>query len=326
MKSNKGLSMIELVVASMLFGILTLGFASFMKFSFKSQAVLSEQMDQIASDALGYRLIHNDLMQAGPSFEVMTKSVGGVNFFEYNPESTCTDCSRTVILRATPEGDEAQSIDFLIEELKASAGFSPLNPLSFYDPMVPNEISGNININRNTLKNVLSNLRSDTDLSEHGRLLLFYTPGRYGGGRMPSLVARVKVEGGTWSLVVPPELGIQRHPGSGLELTGASADDIFFRNMPPVGGNGQFALVKPLKLVRYMMVSDQIKERGTAKLIRVLYDGKRGTFPDCTKKESGCLAVVEQLKAIEFSRKDTASSLVKYHFNFERFEFEKERS
>lgn len=130
---------------------------------------------------------------------------------------------------------------------------------------------------------------------------------------------------GSWTLSPPAVVGRQLIPSTGVEMTNV---DMFFRNMPGIGGNGFLAMVKPMKLVRYQISPSFHKGFATSRLIRSEYNGSLGQFPNCasTVLATGCLVIGKHVKSLEFLRNETASPVIDYRLSVERFEFDTKES
>lgn len=128
-KTNKGFSLIEILIAAGLFSFFVLQAASFFTDAEKNLKKTQVKAESLAESMITERLILRDIWRAKPSYNVSClKDDKGKLFFSFSPGCE-NDCGRSIVLNSA-----SKSFSFIVTNIKTvSAGTSlPYKPVDAF--------------------------------------------------------------------------------------------------------------------------------------------------------------------------------------------------
>lgn len=311
-KDNKGFSIVEMMVATALFFIVSFSLLFFLTDVFKNQKKIEGELENSTDQYLGERYLEKDLMYSSASLYGWKLSDDNQNnFFDLisdYPENKINNKTRSIKLDS--EGEE-----FVFIADRPLMG-SPLlyNPASAYTVGASQNInttSAPLTFDSLNKENVVTKQRSD--FLKDGNLILIDFP--------ISIRPKSAVFNGELNMQIPPRfptfLGYVnggsvdkatqlssyfnfRNPYTGLEITSL---DQFFRTLPSASGGSPFVKIRVVQAVKYFL-----KKNPDNKDEFVLY---RSVF------EAGSFqkpqVVSNKVKSLELFRQSIASLVISFN-------------
>jgi len=277
-----GITLIELTIAAFIAGMLSLVMSTMIKSYTRATKVSEERMKSVGESLLGTRAIWHDVRQAGISFNMLNDLDGdeaGRKFYDYLPDSPCVKvasdpgkCKRTFTVSST--NNKGFVMAMTADGLMAP---TPIMPASFYTqtagatPSTPSTIEMEPEDLTDALDavDVVGKADATKKMSNAGTLLRFYSPffqrpvvgGSPNMSEAPRMLSFVGIAASKGVNPLPAAamtelgIGVQRRADMAPSMSGSAVDNIdtFFKALPPVGGLSAFAMVVPVKFVRYQI-------------------------------------------------------------------------
>lgn len=138
-QNNAGFTLVELVIAMLLFGIISYGAYVFMG-TFRKQSVDTlDAIEQALDISIGDRLLRQNLVDLAPSFNLLTLDDDySKNFYDLNSDVACTvDCERIFSMRPTGTLNKPFYM-LMLDNVIATQTFHPPQAYQITKPNNPN--------------------------------------------------------------------------------------------------------------------------------------------------------------------------------------------
>lgn len=309
-KNNKGFTLLEVMIATALIGMVGLILASFLEFAGKSSKKVTDELSVLQDVLTLERVLLRDLKSAGSSFNAMKiKDDRGRLFFDLVTDNQdLTDKGpRDFTLKKGKN-----YFDLIVESDKfRSMIYSPATAYNVgaqpTNPMVAATLSF-VSLNRNGIVRLTT---QDTgNLWEAGNILMLDSP---------STFRQVTPSGLDYSKPArsPIYLGYLRNSNSNMLANlgtygiydtshplkpnlNISSEDIFLRNVPGVGGGNPLVRLRKVQIVRYYLKDT---EDGKLSIYKSMFDGA---------KFSGDILLAKGVKGLSFHRKKATEPLIEF--------------
>lgn len=313
--NNKGLSLVELLVAVGILGISALVVGS-TQVMINRELTNSEKVIQSKIESLtGEKLLFFDLQSANVSFNnVLIRDDNSKNFFDYIPDlpisaSSNSEPERKITL-STKEGSNKTEIVFLMDD-------PSLGPVLVYDPSAAYKI-GEAPADLNTpasltfeglnRKEWIANQRENFWKTAHLLMLdttarirsMFGTVDMKVPPRSPIFVGKVNGDNLSADAILKKYLNVT-HPETGQEIGDA---DTFLRTVPSAGGGIPTVRIRAITAIRYSVENTGNNMR----LWRTIYSPETGTWE---RK----FLINENLDSVVFERSSVSSKIVTVKMN-----------
>lgn len=304
---NKGLSLIELLVAGAIGGGVILYLGQFIKLNESSNQKIMNEMEDISDNLNMEAVLRKDLTNAKHSLNNLNiQDDKGLKFFDYLSSSICTsNCSRSLKMQISKKSGEYsnKSIYFIIANDRAGEQ-QIYNPSDAY---TRNTLSFNSLNYENTLA-VRPNSPWNNSIKEKSVLMFVYSPievfapvtGISTPGRNLSYMGWAGASNYQGKLI--KESGMGNYDNRDLR-TGklVTNEDEFFKIMPYTTGLGSFAFLTSVKVIRYRLLTISKNGNLSGQLIRGELN-PNGTFYE--------IPIGFNIETVEFSRETISSPAI----------------
>ena len=277
-QNNKGLSLVELLVAGSIGCAVLLYTTQFIKINETSNKKIQNDLEDTSDNLNMEAILRKDLTNAKHSLNNLSvEDDSGKKFFDYLSSSTCSeDCTRSIKMEIgeKPGDFSKKSIYFII--INTAAGDQQIyNPADAYT-------RGTLKFNSLNYNNTLSvrpNSPWDVSIKTKGTLMFVYSPieifspvsGIATPGRTLSCIGWAG-SGNFLGKLIPETItdnGISYYVNSDLRNGKIiSSEDAFFKNMPYTTGLGSFAFLTAVKVIRYRLKTVQEGGKLRGELLR----------------------------------------------------------
>ena len=307
-KNQKGFSLVQVLVSSLLMVLLVAMFTSmYLKISTTQSQMQTTALDT-ADTRLAEQLIFKDFNGAGASFNVVKQmDNNNKSFYEFDASYSCAGEDSNYRVKTISPGKDAFYI--LTEEKSKSPDGDELSPLKIYDAIEAYDVSDTdvltfVSINK---KDYLKK-SANPNFWRPNQLLLFdmtahLTPSTGGAARSPIFLGMVGSEApatnAQFNKVIYQEVldhFYQEDPRDGKTYSNV---DEFLRRAPTVGGGQPIVRAMMVKITKYFVSTDK-------KLIRQEF--KNDTF-------TGNFVLADKVSSVDFIRPSGCQRVMKVRVN-----------
>ncbi len=309
MKTQRGFTLVEMIVGIALMGILGLVTASFFVFTAKTKNEITNEIEDKVDNILAERMLLKDLKFSEPSFNnLLITDDSGFRFFDYAFDTTDqVDDNRE--RKFTLDVNNKKEFTFLVtaEKLGASVMYTPSVAYEIGEiPASPNVAAS---LTFQSLNKGGELAKSRVGYWQPGVVLMLDTPAMVREmtstgpnykrpARSPVFVGVVQAPGATrLKRVDLPNFVDYSNPMYPSETV--TDEDYFLRNVPPLGGAAPLVRLKAVYIIKYYLEKD--KTTGRVSLYRSTYDANGF--------QSGQLFATNVSK-VEFTRKSARDALI----------------
>lgn len=316
MTTNKGFSIMELVIGMGLMALVSVVTASVMLLVNRTSTTMRKDMEASIDTTVAERVILGDLRQIAPSYNnILVNDDAGRGFFDYEPEvpsTTMTDemKSRTATLSLSGR----KTMEFIQQDTSAGEVLI-YDPVAAYDVgAAPENFNQAASLTFRSLNNNNWIKKQRPQMWENGRLVFLDTPAKIrpiGANGVADMTVTPKspiylgaINGEDATTPKDAEAMLRRtHP-----LSGATIDSVdkFLRDLPSMGGGLPIVRVRGVRWVRYALEAMPQAADG-ARLMRTVY--RNGQF-------GSAYMIAERLQSLQLTRKSINDRII--YFKLER--------
>lgn len=304
---NKGMTLIELLIAGAIGGGVILYLGQFIKINESSNKKVMNEMEEISDNMNMEAVLRKDLTNAKHSLNNLNiQDDNGLKFFDYLSSSTCiSNCRRSLKMQMVKTSGEysKNSIYFIIVNNRAGEQ-QIYNPSDAY---TRNTLSFNSLNYENTLS-VRPNSPWNSSIKSKSVLMFVYSPievfapvtGISTPGKNLSYMGWAGASNYEGRLI--KDNSMTYYDNRDLR-TGklVSNEDEFFKVMPYTTGLGSFAFLTAVKVIRYRLLTISKNGRLSGQLIRGELN-PNGTFTE--------IPIGFNIATVEFSRETISSPAI----------------